>query len=326
MNQDPHSLALINAANGLEIEVKDLSQVWKRDAIQLNFQGHTELVLEGRIYSQLSFHNAEIADDKHICKLIFKEMGLCSPEAYSFDKTNEDNLSQSLAGFMEAGQVYVAKPLYGTDGHAVGMNMRDSTDVEMHLEYFVEDYDNWLVEKQVSGQDLRIQVIGAKVVAACIRKPAYVTGNGSESLEELISAHNAKIQEQNPSNFLEIDADTRKLMQKQELYLSSVPESGREVQLKYVSNMGQGGVAVDVTDALHPAYDQLIGRLASRLGLRTFAFDGIVSDPAQDPSDGLYVLEINAKAQWLHHTFSKGKTHNIPELILRELFPELPSS
>jgi hypothetical protein len=84
--------------------------------------------------------------------------------------------------------------------------------------------------------------------------------------------------------------------------------------------MGQGGVAEDVTDSLHPLYYEWIERIAARFRVGIFAFDCISSDPTADPLENSATLELNAKAQWMHHTFTEGRQHDIPTLILKDLF------
>jgi cyanophycin synthetase len=35
------------------------------------------------------------------------------------------------------------------------------------------------------------------------------------------------------------------------------------------------------------------------------------------------VLELNARPEWLHHTFSERRTHDVAALILESLFGKL---
>ena len=320
---DPHAALLIETAHRLGIEAEDKSPAWHIDAVEFRLGAHKELVLEGRHYGYLSSQSLELVDHKDVCKALLRECGLRVPEDVVF-KASEGNIQDVAGEFMREGNAYVCKPLDGTDGSAVAMHMLDATDVEMHVDHWVEEYEDWILEEQIEGQDLRIQVVGGRIAAACVRVPAEVVGDGEKELEALIEEHNARIALQNPMNHLEIDAETRKLMRQQDVYLSSVVEAGRSIQLKYVSNMGKGGIARDCTEQLHPSYQRVIDAVADKFNLRTFAFDGISVDPAAPPEEALYALELNAKAQWLHHTFSEGRTHDIAEMVLRDLFPELP--
>lgn len=320
---DPHSIALKKAASVLGIEVIDHSQDWHTDAVEFKLGNHTEMVLDGRVYSHLGLQAATFADDKHISKVFLSRCGLKTPAHFIIDLDLPESIEEQANGNMMDGINYVCKPLYGTDGHAVGMNKIDHLDIDMHTEVYADTYRIWMVEEQITGKDLRIQVIGNKIAAACVREPAYVTGDGSSSLEELIEHRNDALAELNPNNKLELDADSRKLMREQNLYLDTVIEADRKIQLKYISNMGQGGVAIDITPDLHPHYHEIVEKVGKIFGFKTFALDGICADANVDPFENLYALEVNAKAQWMHHTFSEVRTHDIPQMILRDLFPEL---
>lgn len=319
---DPHAELLVKTARSLGIEVTDKSPQWHIDAIEFALGDHTELVLEGRHYSYLSSQSLALVDSKDVCKALLEECGLRVPADVVF-QLEGGAVRETAETFIQEGQSYVCKPLWGTDGRGVAMHLLDAVDVEMHVDNWAEEYEEWILEEQIEGKDLRIQVIGGRIAAACIRVPAEVTGDGEKDLEGLIAAHNEKIAAQNPMNHLEIDTQTRRLMREQEVYLSTVIEAGQTIQLKYVSNMGKGGIARDITDSLHPAYQAIIDQVAEKFKLRTFAFDGIALDPTQHPDKNLVALELNAKAQWLHHTFSEVKTHDIAEMVLRDLFPEL---
>ncbi|MEM7040750.1 MAG: hypothetical protein AAF570_27560, partial [Bacteroidota bacterium] len=313
---DPHQEKLIAAAESLGITVTDLSEAWQRDAVRYTYQGQSQLVLDGRIYGNLSHHSELLADDKHVTKLIFEELGIPAPPSVTFkvaddaDEVAEDEISGQIGDFFVEGKKYVCKPVFGTDGHAVGMHLDEMWRIEEHVDEYRDTYMSWMLEEQIEGEDVRIQAVGGKLVAACVRKPAYVTGDGEHTLDELIELHNEKIAQQNPNNRLEIDAAARQLMRDQNLFLSSVVPSGQRVVMKHVSNMGQGGVAEDVTDTLHPRYHEWVAAVAQKFDVRAFAFDAMSTDITADPVEHAHAIEINVKAQWLHHTFSEVRQHD----------------
>lgn len=322
--RDPHQEQLMAAAPRLGITVEDLRLAWGLDAVRYHLNGESRLVFEGRTYPTLTVAADLICNDKQVTKAYFDLAGVPVPSSRVFTVdargVEAHALAKELGTFLELGNLYVCKPVYGTDGHAVGMNMRDVADLQAHVNGFAADYGLWMVEEQVDGEDLRIQVIGGKLVAACKRVPAHVVGDGFLSLKELISAHNAKISMQNPKNVLELDDPTWQLMREQNVELDSVIADGRRIWLKLVSNMGQGGLAIDTTDQLHPLYGIWAATLSTVIGIRTFAFDLICRDPSQDPLVHARALELNPRAQWLHHTFSEVRQHDIPVLILQDLF------
>lgn len=324
--QDPHQIKLLEAAPSLGIIAEDLREIWGMDAIRYHLGTESRLVFDGRAYPSLTAEADIICNDKHITKTYFEKVGLPFPKSKVFridpERLDIAWLGQALSTVFHEGGTFVCKPLLGTDGHAVGMNLETLEAIQAHILEFAAFYSVWMLEVQVEGDDLRIQVIGGRIAAACIRIPARVIGNGKQSLSELIEAHNAKIQSQNPGNYLEIDGPTRQLMQEQAVELGSVITKDREIQLKYVSNMGQGGIAIDVSEQLHPLYHQWAADLSASIGIQTYALDLMCNNPELDPQNHANGIELNPRAQWLHHTFSEVKQHDIPTMILQDLFAE----
>lgn len=322
--RDLHQIRLMEAAERLGIGYEDYSSAWGIDAVEYWKGDRKRLVMDGRSYPSLSANAADICNDKQLTKHFFAQVGIPFPASVVF-RTGTDpweiaEREKLIRETLRTGQLFVCKPLLGTDGHAVGMHLRTVADVEAHMAPFLAQYELWMLEEQVEGEDLRIQVIGGKLVAACRRVQAFVVGDGKSTLAQLIERHNAKIHAQNPHNHLDMDEATRTLMVEQSVGLETVIESGREIQLKYVSNMGQGGLAIDVTDTLHPQYAVWARGLSEAINIRTFAFDLLCTDSTADPFQHAQALELNPRAQWLHHTFSEGRQHDIPQLILEDLF------
>lgn len=324
--RDLHQIRLMETATRLGMVYEDFLPVWGVDAVEYRKGGQKRLVFDGRSYPTLSANAADICNDKQLTKHFFKRIGIPFPASVVFHtgmdvweiKEREKLIGQTI----HAGRAYVCKPLLGTDGHAVGMHLRNLADVEAHLSHYLDQYDQWMLEEQVAGEDLRIQVIGGRLVAACRRVPAFVVGDGQATLAQLIERLNTKIQAQNPHNRLVVDEATRQLMEAQSVDWEMVIGVGREIQLKYVSNMGQGGLAIDVTDILHPQYSAWATALSEAIGIGTFAFDLLCTDPSGDPRAHAQALELNPRAQWLHHTFSEVRQHDIPQMILTMLFEE----
>lgn len=315
---DPHQRKIITAAKRLNIQVEILEDTWQLDAIRLTWLGQSELVTLGRVYSHHNTVADQIAANKVASKAFMSELKIPVPaeQLLSVDNIDEELISQFLA----AHSPIVAKPLIGTDGMGIGMHLTTVQEVVAHLRSFPEEKTGWLLEEQVQGEDLRLQYLSGKLIAACIRKPAFVVGDGGSSLQTLIDARNRLIQSQNPENKLEIDAPVKRRIVEAGLSLESVLAPGLELQLKDVSNMAQGGHAIDITDEVHPKYKQYLDRLAESLKIRLFSLDVMTTDHTADPDQTAHVLEFNAQPAWLHHTFSEGRTHDMPTLILKDLF------
>ena len=303
---------MVDAAERLGLTVEDRSH-WGVDLVRIVGEGRTLWLRDGRIVDGLGYVADWLCARKDLTKHVFAELDIPAPCSIVFRHPDE------LGGWHD-GRPWVCKPIDGTNGEGVGMGLRTSAELEAHLER--NSATVWMLEEQVSGRDLRLQAVGGRLVAACVREPARVVGDGIADVAALVDRHNALIRSQNHDNFLAVDHDTRELLREQVLTLAAIPAAGRVVQLKRVSNMSQGGIAVDVTDEVHPTYAAWVRRIARHLDLDLFALDVIAEDHTRD--QGAACLEVNAQPQWLHHTFSERRTHDIAAMILAHTFGPPP--
>ena len=315
---------LIHAAERLGVEVSDLLDELGRDLVIYTYAGKSVSMLDGRYDSHLTAKARIIADDKQLTKLLLKRAGFSVPNGIEFTVHNDVDVRVLLEDRLDKipFRPVVLKPLDGTEGQAVAIGLDEISEMVSHVEQWRSHFPNWIIEEKVKGPDLRMQVIGGQLVAACVRNPAFVIGDGSHSLLELIEAHRQKISQYNPANRLDLDNETRRLLSYQELSLNDIPYVGQRVVLKETSNMSQGGVAIDVTDVLHQEYSEWAQSIARvfEFGLELFAIDAICPDPRLPPYEASTIIEINPAPDWLHHTFSENRTHDIPGLILSSWF------
>lgn len=269
--------------------------------------------------NQLSYQAYFTAANKQYCKHLFERLKISCPKSLVFSNGMVEK--ERIETFMQSNQLYVCKPLNGAEGEGVNMYIKSIEGIIEAWDLWKDKYDQFMVEEQVVGSDLRLQAIGGRIVAACVREPATVVGDGINTVKELIALRRSEIQLQNPLNKLELDAASFELLKAQKLNLSDVPNLHEKVQLKYVANMGQGATSIDITDEIHPDYNQWIARITENLNLSIFALDVLTTDHTQAPNSKIaWALEINGEPYWYHHTFSERRTHNIAKLILEDVF------
>ncbi len=315
---DIHQEKLIARARGMGINVRNLLGDLAMDMIELQFAGRREIVWKGRVFSDLSLMVSSICDNKHATKAILREMAVPTPDSVLFEDPR--HAKAALVQLMGRTGTCVAKPNVGTEGEAVRIGLSSFEEVLAYWGGHKDSYPAFLLEAQVAGHDLRIQAIGGRVAAACIRECAAVVGDGVRTVSDLVEARHSIVHAHNPANRLEIDDTTLTLLGRVGLRPDSVPKKGLKVTLKDAANMSLGATAIDVSDELHPGYGEWIGLIADRLGVRFFALDLMTKDHTADPPECAVVLEVNPRPQWLHHTFSERRRHDIPRMILSELF------
>ncbi|MFI7320336.1 hypothetical protein [Streptomyces venezuelae] len=339
-------LHLMRAASALGITVHDRMPELGVDLVVYRHGGKSVPVLEGRYDHDLRARDFFLTEDKHTTKLLLREAGFATPRGFVFSFTDaaapsgtddeaddegddeaDDDLPRLTAFATEAfatlsadAASVVAKPRAGMRGEAVRMDLASAAAVAEHIAERRHQFRSWLVEEQVDGKDLRLQLVDGELVAACVREPASVTGDGHTTLADLIEAHRIAVAAANPDNRLVVDAETQALLTAQGLALDEVPADGRAVRLKRTANLAKGGAAVDVTDSLHPDFGPWAASVAELFGTGILAIDALCAAPHEPPTAGATILEINTAPEWVHHTFSREGTHDIATRILRAWF------
>ncbi len=303
------------AAERMGMQITDVSDHIGKRASLLEWDGHVELLVAGIPTSWMSMQTRFMCDLKQFSKEVFQRLSVPSPASIFLTSPDES----VVRDFLVPGKKYVCKPESGANGIGVKMNLETVAEVVAYMEENGGEGERFLLEEQVEGNDIRIQVIGGKIVAACIREPAFVVGDGEKSLEQLVEERRMEMRMENPSNRLDLDEVSLRLLREAELTLASVPAPGQKVVLKTVNNIGQGGVATDITEELHPRYHDWIARIGHYISSSYFALDLIGGDPDIDPATSCIALEINAQAEWMHHTFSRVRTHDLAAVIVRQL-------
>lgn len=312
---------LITAAKKLGIKVTELYSEWKLPGVLFEYNNQKQIVINGTSYESLSRNSEIIMDNKYVCKQVLKHLNIPTPIGTYF--SNLKLVEKEIKAFMEDHtdiKNWVCKPTDSTDGIGIRTEITDFETLMEHYLVSSDKFKSFILEEQIKGQDIRIQVINGELAAACIRKPAEVIGDGKSTLNELIKTKNIEISKHNPLNKIDIDNETSRFLYEQDIKLDTIVKKGKTIILKKVANISQGGTPIDITDSIHPGYNELIKKVSTYLKASIFSFDAISEDPSKDPLTNAKVIELNARPVWLHHTFSEVKTHDIATMILKSLF------
>lgn len=237
-------------------------------------------VLKGRVFPSLSAVAERLCDDKVATKAVLAAAGVPVPPAF--------------------GDRLVVKPRKGTHGEGVSLNLLPS-----EVAAASAGLGDVLVEGMCPGADLRLQAVGGQLVAACQRQPPSILGDG-RSVAELVEEVRTRVLRDNPTNALVV---TRAL--------PNVLSVGQVFVLNPTSNMSTGGLAVDVEP--HPDWAELVETVGRALDIAVFAVDAMTPDITCSWRDLGAVLEVNARPEWMHHTFSTGRQHDLPRMLLEDL-------
>lgn len=199
----------------------------------------------------------------------------------------------------ECGGSVVVKPALGEQGRGISVDVRTEAELANAIARAAEEGGHVVIEEYCPGQDLRIVVIGYRVVAAAIRRPAEVVGDGTSTVAELIARQSARrAAATGGESKIPMDAETERCLQAQNLDYNGVPENGRAIKVRKTANLHTGGTIHDVTADLHPALREAAEHAARALRIPVVGLDFLV--PAPDAAQYV-IIEANERPGLANH-------------------------
>jgi GNAT-family acetyltransferase (TIGR03103 family) len=263
-------------------------------------EGYFALTLGGRSIvcrESLSEMTTAVAmsrcDDKRITRRVLAAAGLSVPAQQVAGDDEKDR--RFLA---EYGSI-VVKPARGEQGLGVAVNISDEAEMRAAIEAASHISRPVILESFAAGADLRIVVIDYEVVAAALRKPAEITGDGRHDVRALVEKQSRRrAAATGGESRLPLDAATRACLARQGYGLDDILPSGLTVRARETANLHTGGTLHDVTDELSPALRSMAQRAARALKIPVVGLDLIVTDPGAE--DGV-IIEANERPGLANH-------------------------
>lgn len=84
----------------------------------------------------------------------------------------------------------MVKPVNGNHGRGITANVKDWDTAVTAFAQAKDVSRTVIIEKYITGEDYRLLVINYKLVAAALRKPAHVVGDGKSTIQQLIDEVN----------------------------------------------------------------------------------------------------------------------------------------
>lgn len=207
--------------------------------------------------------------------------------------------AQDNAAFLAEHGSVVVKPVNGEQGQGVAVDLRGAEALEHAVERARQFDGRVLLESYHPGLDLRIVVIGYEVVAAAIRRPAQVIGDGRNTIGALIEAQSRRRQAATGGESrIPLDDETHRCLQEAGLDVDSVLEQGRQLAVRRTANLHTGGTLEDVTEQLHPELADAAVRAARALDIPVVGLDLLVE--AADRPDYVFI-EANERVGLANH-------------------------
>jgi GNAT-family acetyltransferase (TIGR03103 family) len=248
-------------------------------------------------------------DDKRLSQRLLKMAGI---EVPANQLAGDDEANQA---FLEEHGEVVVKPVRGEQGKGISVGVSGADELRAAIRHARNFDDEVMLEEFVQGEDLRIIVIDDEVVAAAVRRPASITGNGTDTVKTLIAKQSRRrAAATDGESRIPVDAETERCLAKTGLTMASVLEKGRVVRVRDTANLHTGGTLHDVTDSLHAELANVALLAAKTLDIPVVGLDLIV----EAPDKPLYrLIEANERPGLANH-----QPQPTAERFIDYLFPQ----
>jgi GNAT-family acetyltransferase (TIGR03103 family) len=273
---------------GISVEVLDV----EAGIFKLRYAGHETLCRES--LTELTGGVAMTwCQDKVLTSRRLASVGLPVP------RQQVAGAAEANAAFLREYGSVVVKPAMGEQGKGISVDVRTEDHLAQAVERAAAEGGHVILEEFCQGQDLRVVVIGYRVVAAAIRKPAEIVGDGTSTVAKLIERQSARrAAATGGESKIPVDSETERCLAGQGLTYDSVLDEGQAVKVRKTANLHTGGTIHDVTAELHPSLRDAAEAAARSLRVPVVGLDFLVPSP---DSDKFVIIEANERPGLANH-------------------------
>lgn len=293
----------------------------KSSLVQLGY-GKNQVRFRATMTERTSSIAVDIAGNKDETKRLLSDAAI--PVAKGLTASTLEDVHEAIK---RVGFPLVFKPLDGNHGKGATINVKTEEEAIAAFHYAKEYSRRIIVESFITGHDFRVLVIDHKMVAAALRVPAHVKGDGKSTIQQLIDKENEDPRRgyghENVLTEITVDRDTLDLLEKKAYTLETIAPKGEIVYLKSTANLSTGGTSIDVTDQVHPQNVFNCERISRIVGLDICGID-IMAQNLTEPltENGGVILEVNAAPGFrMHLAPSEGLPRNVAAPVIDMLYP-----
>ena len=289
--------------------------------VQLGY-GKNQVRFRATMTDRTSSIAVDLASNKDETKRMLQDAAI--PVAKGMCISHESEVKEVID---KVGFPLVFKPLDGNHGKGASINVKTYDEAMAAYEHAKKYSRRIIVEKFITGYDFRILVINHRFIAAALREPAHVKGDGKSTIQQLIEKENQDPRRgyghENVLTEISIDRETLDQLSKHNYTLETVLKKDEICYLKGTANLSTGGTSTDVTDMVHPHNIFICERISRVIGLDICGID-IMATNLSEPleTNGGVVLEVNAAPGFrMHLAPAKGLPRNVAAPVLDMLYP-----
>jgi len=194
----------------------------------------------------------------------------------------DDAHPETMRRFLKRYAPIVVKPCMQWGGRGVSMGIRTEHELTAAIRFARRHEPEVVLEETVPGEDLRIILTGGEWTTAIRRKPATVVGDGCRTIQQLILQQNRLCAQNDPSNQIPWNAETRRNLLELGHSPDHVPAAEERIQVRLTSNYHTGGTVDMVPRAQVPRRALGIAqRIAKQLTLPLVGVDLLIDPRTQ---------------------------------------------
>jgi len=289
--------------------------------VQLGY-GKNQVRFRATMTDRTSSIAVDLASNKDETKRLLKEAAI--PVAAGMTIVHEEEVKDVID---KVGFPLVFKPLDGNHGKGASINVKTEAAAIEAFHHAKKYSRKIIVEKFITGYDFRVLVINHRFIAAALREPAHVIGDGKSTIQQLIDTENKDPRRgyghENVLTEISIDKETHDQLAKYNYTLDTVLKKDEKCYLKGTANLSTGGTSTDVTDIMHPTNIFICERISRVIGLDICGID-IMAQNLSEPLEisGGVVLEVNAAPGFrMHLAPANGLPRNVAAPVIDMLYP-----
>jgi GNAT-family acetyltransferase (TIGR03103 family) len=188
----------------------------------------------------------------------------------------------AIAAFLAKHGAVVVKPARGEQGRGISVGLTTLEDVEAAAERARKVSDRVILEQMVEGEDLRLIVIDFKLVAAAVRRPAQVVGDGRTSIRDLIAAQSRRRSAATGGeSAIPMDSETERCVTKAGFSFDDVAPENQTIVVRKTANLHTGGTIHDVTGLVHSQLVEAAVKVARAIDIPVVGVDLMVKSPCE---------------------------------------------
>jgi GNAT-family acetyltransferase (TIGR03103 family) len=217
-----------------------------------------------------------ICDDKRMTSKLVEAAGVKVPAQLDLSESSD------VAGFLRKHSSVVVKPSRGEQGQGIAVGVTNYDAVLAAIDRASEVCPEVILEECYKGHDLRLVVIDDKVVAAALRIPAKVVGDGKKSVKNLIETQSRRrAAATGGESSIPLDAETERCVIEAGFSMEDCLDSGVEIVVRKTANLHTGGTIIDVTEEVHPQLIEAAINAAIAIDIPVTGIDFMVKDHRQ---------------------------------------------